>query len=413
MPRVIPLPQARALAAQPLAPRRERVPLEDARGRILAAPLRARRAVPGADCSAMDGYAVRAQATRGANRDHPARFTRALELFAGGAPPRALNEGEAARIFTGAMLPEGADCVIRQEATAEERGEVRVFVEAQAGANVRRRGEELAEGALALPAGCRLDAYALGALATQGLAEVEVLTRPAAAVLAVGDELLPPGAPAAAHQIYDSNGPLLAALAQEAGARVVCRARCGDDEAQLARALEQALADAEVLITAGGASVGERDRVKHALRALGARFLFDGVALKPGKPVALAELSGKRVVVLPGNPGAAAVGFDVIARAVLLSRQGLVEERRRVKALLAQPQVKQPALTYLLSATLEEREGQRWAQPRPRGGGQLVQNVGREGWAHLPAGVGQLAAGDEIELELFFGARLLLAQEAP
>ncbi len=411
---MISLREARDLAVtQTPAGPRARIPLSRACNFFLSHAFVASREVPGCDSSAMDGYAVQSDRTRGANRDRPAVFTRAMELFAGAAPAgHALEPGQAARIFTGAPLPAGADCVIRQEAAADDGHAVRAFVEAAVGANVRRRGEEVEAGALLLPAGTRLDPYAVGLLAAQGQAEVEVFAAPKVAVLAVGDELLEPGSRAQPHQVYDSNGPLLAALAERAGGSVVLRRRLVDRDEALAAALEEAVARCEVVFTAGGASVGERDRVKHVLRTLGARFHFDGVALKPGKPLALAELSGRQVVVLPGNPGAAAVGFDVVGRQVLLKRQGVREQRRTLRAKLAEPQRKQPQLTYLMAASLEERGAERWLLALPRGGGQLLGNLARDGWALLPAGAAQLEAGEEVDVELFEGSRFVPAEGA-
>ncbi|HET9451908.1 MAG TPA: molybdopterin-binding protein, partial [Aggregicoccus sp.] len=177
----------------------------------------------------------------------------------------------------------------------------------------------------------------------------------------------------------------------------------------IGRALEAArAAGVELLVTSGGASVGERDRVKAALRARGAQLEVDGVALKPGKPVGLARWEGLPVLVLPGNPGAATVAFDQLGRPLLLALQGVREERRRLRVQLEEARHKQAGLTYLLSARSESGR----ARIRPQGAGQLLQNVGAEGWVVLPAGRADFAAGEEVALELFAGARTV-ALEAP
>jgi molybdopterin molybdotransferase len=158
--------------------------------------------------------------------------------------------------------------------------------------------------------------------------------------------------------------------------------------------------------------VGDKDRVKRVLAELGARFFVDGVALKPGKPVAVARLGDTTVVVLPGNPGAATVAFDQLGRPLLLKRQGVLEERRRLRARLSEPRHKQAGLTYLITASVEHREdgGLPWAQLRPQGAGQLLQNVGAEGHAVLAPGRADFAEGDEVDVELFDRPRYLAVE---
>lgn len=397
--------RAQALAlAEPLPPRE--LPLHDALGLFLSADVTAARALPGCDNSAMDGYAVRAAETKGATRDAPARLPVAGALYAGQAPGAPLPPGQAARIFTGAPVPEGADCVVRQEAAREENGQVLLFVETAPGENVRRRGEEISEGQRLFACGQRVDAWVVGVLASQGRATAWVRPRPRVAVLTVGDELLPPGAPALPHQIHDSNGPLLAALAREADASVLAHERLPDDDRQLRSALERWLPEVDLVITSGGASVGDRDRVKRVLAAMGGTLHVDGVALKPGKPAGLATVGGTPVAVLPGNPGAAAVAFDQLARPMLFARQGVVEERERLRVRLDGSRHKQAGLTYLLSARVQTTgEGLPWARIRPQGAGQIFQNVGAHGWAVLPQGRDSFVRGDEVEFERFEGSR--------
>jgi molybdopterin molybdotransferase len=223
------------------------------------------------------------------------------------------------------------------------------------------------------------------------------------AVLATGDELIPPGVPALPHQVYESNLVLLSSLAREAGAEVVATERARDDDAELRAAITRGAQGRDLLITTGGASVGDKDRVKRVLLELGARFFVDGVALKPGKPVAVARLGETAVLVLPGNPGAATVAFDQLGRPMLLALQGVREERRRLRVRINEGRHKQAGLTYLITATVEHREGGGlpWARLRPQEAGQILQNVNAEGLAVLPPGRADFAEGDEVELELF------------
>lgn len=387
-------------AVSPSAP--ERVPLLHAHGRFLATPVTAQRSLPGCDNSAMDGWAVRAEETQGANRDRPALLRTVDTVYAGHKPSRAMGAGEAARIFTGAPIPEGADAVVRQEAAHDNGdGTVAIFITVPPGHDIRRAGEEVRAGAPLFAPGQRVDAHVLGVLASQGEATVQVRTAPKVAVLATGDELIPPGAPAQPHQVYESNLTLMAALAREAGAEVISMGRARDNDAELREALTRLVARADVLVTTGGASVGEKDRVKRVLADMGAHFLVDGVALKPGKPVAVARLGQTAVVVLPGNPGAATVAFDQFARPLLLKRQGVLEVRRRLRVRLDSARHKQAGLTYLISATVEHGADARpTARLREQGAGQILQNVGTEGYAVLPSGQADFEAGAEVEMEL-------------
>ena len=400
-----PLIAARHAALGAISPAQpEPVALLLAQGRFLATAVKASRSLPGCDNSAMDGWAVRAEETLGANREHPVRLRVVDTVYAGALPSCVLQPGEATRIFTGAPLPPGANAVVRQEAArAEADSHVCVFITVPAGHDVRRKGEEVLAHAPLFAAGQRLDAHALGVLASMG--ETTALVRPAprVAVLATGDELVPPGMLALPHQVYESNLVLIAALAREAGAEVVATRRSRDDEAQLRARLSELTPGLDMLVTTGGASVGDKDCVKRVLLELGAHFFVDGVALKPGKPVAVARLGELVVVVLPGNPGAATVAFDQLARPLLLKRQGVYEERRSVRARLSQARHKQAGLTYLLTASVEEatRGEAPWARLRPQGAGQLLQNVGAEGFAVLPPGRADFSEGEEVQVELF------------
>jgi len=191
----------------------------------------------------------------------------------------------------------------------------------------------------------------------------------------------------------------------EAGAQVTTLEHAADRESAVRRAIERLISSCDLLITSGGASVGDKDLIKQALRSLGAATIFDGVAIKPGKPAGVSVLGGHPVAILPGNPGAAAVAFDQLARPMLLKRQGVIEARQRLAVRLGSPQHKQGGLTYLLSAKLERDEaGKPTARIRPQGSGQLLQNVGADGWVLLPPGRADFAVGEEATMELFRGA---------
>lgn len=283
----------------------ERLPLITARGRVLAEDLVARTALPSFDGSAMDGYAVATQTFAG---DGPWTLPIVGESRTGRPPPRLLP-GTACRIFTGAIVPEGADAVVMQEDVAREGEIARFDARPRPWANVRRAGEDLAEGAIALPRGTRLGPAQIGLAATLDRGELVVARRPVVTVLATGDELRPPGSAPRDASIPESNGPALVGLIESAGAVAHLLPATGDDEERTRAAIEDALRSSDVLVTIGGVSVGDHDVVKPALEAAGVTLDFWKVAMKPGKPLAVGRRGDTRVLGLPGNPVSALVTF--------------------------------------------------------------------------------------------------------
>jgi molybdopterin molybdotransferase len=301
---------------QPLAT--ERVWLQAALGRVLAEPVRAVRDLPPMDNSAMDGWAVRHADLRD---DVALRVGETIP--AGGRACRPLEAGEAARIFTGAPVPDGADTIVMQErATRDEAsGTVRFEGWGPTGEHVRRRGSDIAAGEVLVPAGTPLLPTHLGLLAGQGQSRIAVCRRPVVAILATGDEVHEPGETLPEGHIYSSNHHLLAAMVEAAGGvpRLLGIAR--DDREQIRHRLEDARG-ADVLLTIGGVSVGEFDFVKEALSALGASQDFWKVAMRPGKPNVFGEIRGARYFGLPGNAVSCAVSFLVFVLPALRALLG-------------------------------------------------------------------------------------------
>ncbi|KWI36100.1 gephyrin-like molybdotransferase Glp [Burkholderia stagnalis] len=300
--------------ARPLA--RTSVPLAEAAGRVLAAPLAAAFDQPSADQSAMDGYAVRY-----ADLAHGEPLPVAQRCYAGDAP-QPLAARTAARIFTGSLIPPGADTVLMQESAREQDGHVSFDDSARAGTHIRRRGEEWRAGQVLIPAGVRLQAAHVGMIASQGMASVDVYPVPRVGILTTGDELVACGDARLPQQIYNSNAPMLAALVAGTGALVSRSVHARDTPAAIDAALRDMRAQCDLLVCVGGASVGDRDLVRPALSALGASFVLSGVRMKPGKPVALARLDGMPVVLLPGNPGAALTTFALFVTPLIRCLQG-------------------------------------------------------------------------------------------
>ncbi len=293
--------QARMLALKaPLAV--ETVPLLDAAGRFAAGDIRARRTQPAADLSAMDGYAIRFA-------ERPGPWTVAGESAAGGGFGRALAPGEAARIFTGAPVPEGADAILVQEEAARDGDRLTMAGEGppRIGAHIRRRGGDFAEGGLLLPAGAPIGAAAIALAASGGHGAIAVRRRPRVALLSTGNELVAPGEPTPGALLPASNGPMLAALLRSDACTVHDHGIVRDDLDAIGAAFHAMARDSDIIVTTGGASVGDHDLVLPALEKAGARIDFWKVRMKPGKPVMIGMLGDAIVLGLPGNPVSAFV----------------------------------------------------------------------------------------------------------
>ncbi len=293
-------------------------------GRVLAADVQATIAVPGADNSAMDGYAMRCADVPAAGTVLPVS-----QRIAAGHVGQPLQPGTAARIFTGALVPEGADAVVMQEQceAADEGRAVCVNTVPTPGLAIRRRGEDVALGAVVLAAGQRLSPQALGLAASVGVGELPVLRRPRVAILCTGDELAMPGEPLKPGALYNSNRYTLRALAEAAGCAVTDLGNVPDRLDATREALRLAAAGHDLIVTSGGVSVGEEDHLKPAAQAEG-RLENWQLAIKPGKPLAFgairrADGSEALLVGLPGNPVSSFVTWLLAVREVLAALQGL------------------------------------------------------------------------------------------
>lgn len=307
-----------ANAAAPLA-RREHVGLDEAPGRVLAADLDATVDIPPADNSAMDGYALRL-----ADWQPGARLPIQQRCYAGDTP-QPLKPGHAIRLFTGSLIPDGADVVVMQEDTHEADDQVEITREPRPGQHIRQRGEDTLAGSPLLAAGTQLQAAHVALLASQGLASVPVFGRLRVGILTTGDELVPPGGARETAQIYNSNGPMLAALVRGMAAEPALVLHARDTEEDLRSAFKTLLAECDLVLSVGGVSVGERDLVKPALAALGGELSLWKVRMKPGKPVALAMIGDKPVVSLPGNPVSAYAVFAMLVSPLVRRMQGREE----------------------------------------------------------------------------------------
>lgn len=293
--------QARLLAARG-ALESENITLSDALGYYISDNVTAIRDQPAAPLSAMDGYAIRFA-------DLPGPWTIVGDVAAGATPPRSIGTGEAMRIFTGAMLPVGADTILVQEDTATD-GNILILSgkgPREHGRHVRVRAGDFAKGAHLLDAGARLTPGAIAAAAMAGTGSLNVGGRPRVAILTTGDELVPPGRPLAPGQIPDSNGVMLAAMLAAEPALVSMPLHARDDRDLLSSILKDLARHHDVIVTVGGASVGDHDHVRGALEDAGGRIDFWKIAMRPGKPLIAGSIGDAVLLGLPGNPASAFV----------------------------------------------------------------------------------------------------------
>lgn len=384
--------QARLVAAvEPLA-ELEMVPLERALGRLLATPLVATRNVPSTDNSAMDGYALRAADLEAAGRTLPI-----AGRAAAGERPTALAAGTAMSIFTGAVIPAGADAVVPIEDVEIEAGAIRATKGVAAGANVRRAGEDLKVGDEVLAAGRRLRPQDLGAAASVGAARLEVRRALRVAVLVTGDELVAPGEDPEPGQLFDGNGPMLAAVLTALGADVTSVARVRDDLGATVAALRTAAAGADLVLTSGGVSVGEEDHVKAAVRALGQIEIWK-VAVQPGKPIGFGRVAGVPWLGVPGNPVSSLVTLLLFGVPLVRRLQGRTPEAPAavpVAAGFARDRANRRE-EYVRVAV---RDGRLTPYPH-QGSGVLRSTVWADGLARIPAGA-RVADGDLLDFYSF------------
>lgn len=297
----------------------ESLPLDQAMGRVLAAEIHSLTDLPRFDQSAMDGYACRYDDLERSSS------LKIIGTAAAGPADAALTvgDGEAARIFTGGTLPAGADTVVPQERVRSETNEITEIQASAKGANIRRRGEELKTGALLANAGQRIRPGLIAALVMGGHDVVEVYRQPRVAVLATGDELREAGTALEAGEIHDSNTPLIRTWLARRGITPISVDRLTDEPDLIRNALQTALDNADLVITSGGVSVGERDYIIPIAEELGVQRRFWKVAQKPGKPLYFGSREDTALLGLPGNPGAVLVGLSLHVRRVLELQQGI------------------------------------------------------------------------------------------
>jgi molybdopterin molybdotransferase len=376
----------------PLPP--ERVALHEALGRALAEDVTAPRALPPFDSSQMDGYALCAE-------DVPApgaRLRVAFEVYAGSSLPPPLPRGACCRVFTGAPVPSGADCVEMQEEVSRQGAFARFRRAAERGRFLRRAGSDVAAGGAALRHGATLDTGAIGLAAALGRTELSVRRRPRVGLLATGDELVPVDRAPVSGQILDSNSHALAAACVEAGAVPVLLPMARDTRPELRAALS-AIEGLDALVSTGGVSIGEKDLVKEALAEAGTRLDFWRIAMRPGKPIAFGRRGRTAVFGLPGNPASALVTFELFVRPALRRLAGLQGRGRAVLAARLATKVEKPAgLTHFLRARARLERGTLVVEPLPSQiSGHLTSVTGFQALVVVPKSATRVRRGGRVE----------------
>jgi len=395
MPELLQIEEAQRLVLERIRPLgAERVPIERTAGRVLAERAAALVDLPPFPSSAMDGFALRSADTEAA----PVTLPVVARIAAGRPAERALAPGEAMEISTGGVVPEGADAVVPLELVEDRESEIVVREPVPTGASVRARGGDVLVGEPILEAGTRLGPSRVAALAAAGVAEVQCTKRPRVGILATGSELRAPGEPLGPGQIYESNGLLLAAALQSAGAVPAQLGVVGDDGEELRRAMERALLGFDMLVTSGGASVGPHDLVRATQAQLRAEEVFWGVAIKPGKPVGFSVRRGHPIFNLPGNPVSVLVTFELLVRPAVEALLGLPDPLPAFREGVLRAGVRRNARRQEFVRARTTRDGDRvLLEPLTGQESHMIATSARaDALVEVEAGEGELAPGEAV-----------------
>ncbi len=382
-----PVEEARALIVDAVTPLPvEQVELRDLAGRVVGAPVVAPHDLPRHANSAMDGFAI--------DSSTPSPWPVSAHILAGD-DPAPLTPGTAAAIATGGVVPDGADAVIPLERVLEEDGVVTARAPVEAGAHIRPAGADARAGDVVLEPGLRLSPLAASAVSGLGLTHIPCARRPRVVVLTTGDELVAPGEPLRRGQIHESNSVLVASTLAAAGCEIVRTGGVADTAEATRRAFADAIADADLVVSTGGVSVGPRDHVKPALRALGVEELFWRIATQPGQPVWCGTApSGTLVTGLPGNPLSALVGLHLLLIPAVRALTGATPEPQTVRAELTAPIGQLPARLRAIPMRLAD------GRLEPLGASlshQLARAAQANALALIPTGDGELPAGTVVD----------------
>lgn len=378
----------------------EEIQTDQAFKRILAEDLYAKIDVPSFDKSPFDGYALRGEDTIGASQDNPISFDLTEEIPAGSFPKKEVGKFQAAKILTGGPLPKGANTTIKFEKTDFTENQVFIKEELKAQTNIVRQGEDIKKGSLLLERGSVIDSPSLGLLASQGIEKIQVYKKPQLGFFLTGSELKELGQDLEPGEIYDSNHLTFLSLFENLGFEVKDYGLVGDDLDEITRLTKEANESCDLLITTGGASVGDYDYGARAVENLGGQVLFTKTAMKPGGSLVVSKLKDKAVINLSGNPGAALLGLFRVCLPFLKKTLGRKEiYSPAFEALLKKPFDKENPRLRLLRGSLEFKDGKVYfVEDSNQGNGILSSFVGCKVFGEIPPGVNYLDPGQLIKV---------------
>ena len=400
--------EAKELIWQTLQPKplgMEELPLLEATNRVLAQDATSTLDIPPFSRSTVDGYAVKAEDTFGADENQPAKLKVCGFVAIGETPKVALVKGETAEIVTGAPIPEGADAVVMVEDTEREDDVLNVYGSVTKNENVMKKGADIKQGETVLKAGKVLGSREVGVLAALGNAKVKVQVVPTVAVLSTGGEVTEPGKPLPSGKIYDINAYSLCAAVFESGGKPVYAGVVPDEKGPLRSALVQALASADMVLTSGGVSVGPKDIIPATVDSLGKPGVFiSGIAIKPGKPVTVALIGEKPVFSFPGHPTSALLNFFLLARPVIQAMSGKApSELASVKALADSRMfsAKGRRTFVMVRLVLDETKGI-LAEPVESGASGAITTLAKaDGFVEIAENQQFVDAGEQVRVWLF------------
>jgi len=405
--RLMSFDEAKKVIAERLKPEAlgaEEIPLLDAYNRVLRENVVSALDIPPFSRSTVDGFAVKAEDTFGAEENQPVTLSVRGVVNIGELPEIRVGKGEAAEIVTGAPVPDGADAVVMVEDTDRKDAELRVYRAVTKDGNVMKKGSDIKKGETVLKAGQVLGASEIGVLAALGLTKAKVFTVPVVAVLSTGGEVTEPGRELPAGKIYDINAYSLCTAVRESGGNPVYLGVVPDDEAALRKALERALASADMVLTSGGVSVGPHDLTPKIVNSLGKPGVFvSGIAVKPGKPTTVALVDGKPVFALPGHPTSALLLFHLLARPVIQAMSGrTATEAETVKALAAKRMFQAKGRrTFIMVKLKRDVTKGLVAEPVETGASGAITTLAKaDGFVEVPADQQFIDAGEEVDVGL-------------
>jgi len=409
--RLMTFDEAKKVISEQLKPEalgEEEISLLEAYNRVLRENVVSALEIPPFNRSTVDGYAVEAADTFGAEEKQPVKLKLCGVVNVGEPPKISVGKGEAAEIVTGAPVPEGADAVVMVEDTDRKDAALRVYRAVTKGENVMKKGTDIKKGETVLKAGQVLGASEIGVLAALGLTKVKVFKVPVVAVLSTGAEVTEPGKELPAGKIYDINAYSLSTAVRESGGKPVYLGVVPDDKAELRNALERALASADMVITSGGVSVGPKDLTPQIVDSLGKPgVLVSGIAVKPGKPTTIALIRRKPVFSLPGHPTSALLMFHLLAQPVLQLMSGRpATEVKMVKALAATRMFSAKGrLTFVMVKLKRDKSNRLIAEPVETGASGAITTLAKaDGFVEIPENQQFIDTDEEVAVSLLKGA---------